>query len=131
MDMSVTVARSGCNARVGARPTRFGRVDGRPDQTSRVRRKYAEESALVIPFASRKKWCPGWESNPHEEKSPEDFKSSASAIPPPGHRGKFPVLQPIESFGTSTHRRLTIDWLLLVYVAGSPAANTSRSRPIL
>jgi hypothetical protein len=19
-------------------------------------------------------WCPGWESNPHEEKSPEDFK---------------------------------------------------------
>src|SRR6266446_6702655 len=32
-----------------------------------------------------KKWCPGWESNPHEEKSPEDFKSSASAIPPPGH----------------------------------------------
>ncbi len=29
-------------------------------------------------------WCPGWESNPHEEKSPEDFKSSASAIPPPG-----------------------------------------------
>ncbi len=34
----------------------------------------------------RKKWCPGWESNPHEEKSPEDFKSSASAIPPPGHK---------------------------------------------
>src|SRR6266481_6554114 len=31
-----------------------------------------------------RKWCPGWESNPHEEKSPEDFKSSASAIPPPG-----------------------------------------------
>src|SRR6266853_1488404 len=26
----------------------------------------------------------GWEANPHEEKSPEDFKSSASAIPPPG-----------------------------------------------
>ena len=32
----------------------------------------------------RVRWCPGWESNPHEEKSPEDFKSSASAIPPPG-----------------------------------------------
>src|SRR5882762_6341390 len=31
-----------------------------------------------------KSWCPGGESNPHEEKSPEDFKSSASAIPPPG-----------------------------------------------
>ena len=28
--------------------------------------------------------CPGWESNPHEVKSPEDFKSPASAIPPPG-----------------------------------------------
>src|SRR5215471_8625877 len=35
-----------------------------------------------------RKWCPGWESNPHEEKSPEDFKSSASAIPPPG-QGQF------------------------------------------
>jgi hypothetical protein len=34
---------------------------------------------------NKKNWCPGWESNPHEEKSPEDFKSSASAIPPPGH----------------------------------------------
>jgi hypothetical protein len=34
----------------------------------------------------RTNWCPGWESNPHEEKSPEDFKSSASAIPPPGRR---------------------------------------------
>ena len=33
---------------------------------------------------TRVRWCPGWESNPHEEKSPEDFKSSASAIPPPG-----------------------------------------------
>src|SRR5437899_252263 len=33
---------------------------------------------------NKKEWCPGWESNPHEEKSPEDFKSSASAIPPPG-----------------------------------------------
>ena len=33
---------------------------------------------------NKKDWCPGWESNPHEEKSPEDFKSSASAIPPPG-----------------------------------------------
>ncbi len=31
-----------------------------------------------------KDWCPGGESNPHEEKSSEDFKSSASAIPPPG-----------------------------------------------
>jgi hypothetical protein len=37
----------------------------------------------------KQKWCPGWESNPHEEKSPEDFKSSASAIPPPGR----PALQ--------------------------------------
>jgi Phage integrase family len=33
---------------------------------------------------NQKEWCPGWESNSHEEKSPEDFKSSASAIPPAG-----------------------------------------------
>src|ERR1700686_4002487 len=39
---------------------------------------------MNVIFASVEKWCPGWESNPHEEKSPEDFKSSASAIPPPG-----------------------------------------------
>src|SRR2546429_9334676 len=37
---------------------------------------------------NKKQWCPGWESNPHEEKSPEDFKSSASAIPPPGQRAE-------------------------------------------
>src|ERR1700740_1782674 len=47
---------------------------------------------ILVSFAAglgagmRLYWCPGWESNPHEEKSPEDFKSSASAIPPPGHR---------------------------------------------
>jgi len=28
----------------------------------------------VAPHLNRKHWCPGWESNPHEEKSPEDFK---------------------------------------------------------
>jgi hypothetical protein len=39
-----------------------------------------------MPLLKGKRWCPGWESNPHEEKSPEDFKSSASAIPPPGRR---------------------------------------------
>src|SRR5213075_1402266 len=39
----------------------------------------------------KRKWCPGWESNPHEEKSPEDFKSSASAIPPPGHRQNIKI----------------------------------------
>jgi hypothetical protein len=41
--------------------------------------------ALTGLFFNQIEWCPGWESNPHEEKSPEDFKSSASAIPPPGH----------------------------------------------
>src|ERR1700675_3134411 len=48
---------------------------------------YAVPRASVRKLARiyEKKWCPGWESNPHEEKSPEDFKSSASAIPPPGH----------------------------------------------
>jgi hypothetical protein len=33
---------------------------------------------------NKKEWCPGWESNAHEEKSPEDFKSLASAILPAG-----------------------------------------------
>jgi Phage integrase family len=28
---------------------------------------------------NQKEWCPGWESNSHEEKSPEDFKSLAYA----------------------------------------------------
>src|SRR5260370_20155013 len=41
-------------------------------------------STAQIAVSVCKQWCPGWESNPHEEKSPEDFKSSASAIPPPG-----------------------------------------------
>jgi hypothetical protein len=41
---------------------------------------------LTDRFFNGLEWCPGWESNPHEEKSPEDFKSSASAIPPPGQR---------------------------------------------
>src|SRR4051812_1381625 len=27
--------------------------------------------------------CSGWESNPHGDYSPKDFKSSASAVPPP------------------------------------------------
>src|ERR1041384_1801598 len=39
----------------------------------------------------KRKSCPGWESNPHEEKSPEDFKSSASAIPPPGLRQNIKI----------------------------------------
>src|SRR5256886_13567642 len=39
--------------------------------------------------SQKRQWCPGWESNPHEEKSPEDFKSSASAIPPPGPRAEI------------------------------------------
>src|SRR4029077_4563865 len=38
----------------------------------------------ILQNRKNNKWCRGWESNPHEEKSPEDFKSSASAIPPPG-----------------------------------------------
>src|SRR5947209_3697643 len=41
-------------------------------------------SFSLSPHSNIQKWCPGGESNPHEEKSPEDFKSSASAIPPPG-----------------------------------------------
>jgi hypothetical protein len=37
-------------------------------------------------------WCPGWESNPHGVKSPEDFKSPAYAISPPGLIGSSPIL---------------------------------------
>ena len=44
----------------------------------------SELAARGLVRSKRAQWCPGWESNPHEEKSPEDFKSSASAIPPPG-----------------------------------------------
>ena len=31
----------------------------------------------LLPLAHMGSWCPGRESNPHEEKSPEDFKSWA------------------------------------------------------
>src|ERR1700739_3639226 len=48
-------------------------------------RRIRENPKAVNWLKTREKnWYPGWESNPHEEKSPEDFKSSASAIPPPG-----------------------------------------------
>src|SRR3989442_15832749 len=52
--------------------------------------KYKASATAILCFKSQamKRKCPGWESNPHEEKSPEDFKSSASAIPPPGHRAE-------------------------------------------
>jgi hypothetical protein len=34
--------------------------------------------AILNPFNFNwKHWCPGWESNPHEEKFPEDFKCNA------------------------------------------------------
>ncbi len=56
---------------------------------------------------NKKDWCPGWESNPHEEKSPEDFKSSASAIPPPG-RWQYKLN---ESKDLVQHRHLS-RWLL-------------------
>jgi hypothetical protein len=44
-------------------------------------------------------WCPGWESNPHEEKSPEDFKFFAlPLLPRPslanGHKSAI-VLDPV------------------------------------
>ena len=52
---------------------------------SGVHQRYTPSGAPTTHLSSiSKDWCPGWESNPHEEKSPEDFKSSASAIPPPG-----------------------------------------------
>src|SRR3989442_8499784 len=51
-----------------------------------------------------KTWCPGWESNPHEEKSPEDFKSSASAIPPPGQGRYRKVACPARAFKENAGR---------------------------
>src|SRR5713101_9321879 len=62
---------------------------GRFPETRRLARGFAtfSEGISLTPSPwEQGYWCPGWESNPHEEKSPEDFKSSASAIPPPGHR---------------------------------------------
>ena len=59
---------------LGARESRSLRAEG----SHQVRARLDDHLFL-------QNWCPGWESNPHEEKSPEDFKSSASAIPPPGH----------------------------------------------
>src|SRR5207253_9862220 len=56
---------------------------------SGVHQRYTPSGAPTTHLSSiSKDWCPGWESNPHEEKSPEDFKSSASAIPPPGQRAE-------------------------------------------
>src|SRR5437773_7762744 len=52
----------------------------------------------------KRKWCPGWESNPHEEKSPEDFKSSASAIPPPGQGRYRKVARPARAFKENARR---------------------------
>ena len=48
------------------------------DHTSHLK----NPASHIQPQTSKK--CPGWESNPHGLKSPEDFKSPASAIPPPG-----------------------------------------------
>jgi integrase len=53
--------------------------------TEQVRSARPDDGQLTY-RKKRRRWCPGGESNPHEEKSPEDFKSSASAIPPPGQR---------------------------------------------
>src|SRR6267154_279421 len=40
-----------------------------------VHQRYTERDGPKNSFIFNKKdWCPGWESNPHEEKSPEDFK---------------------------------------------------------
>ena len=40
-------------------PLVLARADGRPDQTSRVHRRYTEESERIIPVASRRKKVPG------------------------------------------------------------------------
>src|ERR1700686_2415604 len=64
-------------ARLEEGPTRT--CERRGTQEAHRKRRFRNSFSF-----DKKEWCPGWESNPHEEKSPEDFKSSASAIPPPG-----------------------------------------------
>src|SRR5882762_7544506 len=68
---------SGFGSRLESRSTRSFAKWGTPE----VHGKERPNNSFIF---NKKEWCPGWESNPHEEKSPEDFKSSASAIPPPG-----------------------------------------------
>src|SRR6266700_251818 len=62
------------------------------------------EADLANAIFNKKDWCPGWESNPHEEKSPEDFKSSASAIPPPGQGRYRKVACPARAFKENARR---------------------------
>ena len=38
----------------------------------------------MTPTLRKRSQCPGWESNPHDLYRSKDFKSSASAVPPPG-----------------------------------------------
>src|SRR5690349_24734893 len=68
-------------------------MDGEPEMLTVVRNSLRSSRACgkQIALGHMDNWCPGWESNPHEEKSPEDFKSSASAIPPPGHRQNIKI----------------------------------------
>ncbi len=76
-------------------------------------------------------WCPGWESNPHEEKSPEDFKSSASAIPPPGQRHyKLNESKELVQYwcGAADSREIQRRRRLAEVVGINPAETSSRER---
>ena len=87
---ATTANRSRSDPRMGARPTReSAKSDPIPRPSQGTRGVHGGKRARNSFQIKAKRWCPGWESNPHEEKSPEDFKSSASAIPPPGHRQKL------------------------------------------
>src|SRR5712692_3683746 len=89
---------------------------GRFPETRRLARGFAtfSEGISLTPSPwEQGYWCPGWESNPHEEKSPEDFKSSASAIPPPG-RWQYKVNESkelVQYWGcTSDSRKIRRRW---------------------
>ena len=57
--------------------------------SSKARKDLSRRKALTI------KWCPGGDSNPYDQR-PTDFKSVASAIPPPG-LFQFPCLAALMS----------------------------------
>ena len=57
------------NALDQSREARWNVLQTRVRRERHGRRRSCNSSSF-----NEKQWCPGWESNPHEEKSPEDFK---------------------------------------------------------
>lgn len=59
MDLSITVLEAAVMRAWEQDPLVLAGADGRSRQTSRVHRRYTEESERVTPFASRRKKVPG------------------------------------------------------------------------